>query len=129
MEIQILHTFTIQFQPRLDICVFSVARSGIYISLLHLSCALPVDLREHWLERHAKNRPLRSAQGPPVGQWLGELEDLAGQFHSEKSINCRATAPVSKLVTAGDAPALQVIHDFAQKLRAAVNQPGVKLNQ
>src|SRR5262245_7857180 len=32
-------------------------------------------------------------------------------------------------VAAGDAPALQSIHDFSQKLRAAVNETGVKLNQ
>src|SRR6185369_6326987 len=32
-------------------------------------------------------------------------------------------------VAAGDALALQAVHNFPQKLRAAVNQPGVKLNQ
>ena len=67
MKIQILHAFPIQSQPRLDICVFSVARSGIGISLLDLSCAVPVDLRKHWLERHAKNRALRPAPAAPVG--------------------------------------------------------------
>src|SRR5262249_60402032 len=73
MKIQILHAFTIQSQPRLDICVFSIARRGIRISLLDLSCACPIDLRKYWLERHAKNRALRSAPATPVGQWLRSL--------------------------------------------------------
>jgi hypothetical protein len=77
MEIQILHAFAIEFQPRLDICVFRVSRSGIRISLLDLSGALTVDLREHWFERHRKDRALRSAPTTPVGQRLRELEDLA----------------------------------------------------
>src|SRR4029450_6151651 len=51
MKIQILHTFTIQSQPRLDICVFSVARSRIRISLLDLSCAFPIELRMLWSVR------------------------------------------------------------------------------
>src|SRR4030095_526099 len=80
MKIQILHAFAIQSQPRLDICVFSVARSGIRISLLDLSGAVPIDLRKHWLERHAKNRALRPAPAAPVGQWLGKLKDFAGKF-------------------------------------------------
>src|SRR5262245_47019825 len=46
MKIQILYAFTIQSQPRLDICVFSVAHGRIRISLLDLSCAVPVDLRK-----------------------------------------------------------------------------------
>src|SRR5215468_10104747 len=96
MEIQILHAFTIQPQPRLDICVFSIARSGIRISLLDLSCPFPVDLRKHWLERHAENRALCPAPAAPVRKWFGKLQDLTGKFHSEKSINCRATAPVAK---------------------------------
>jgi hypothetical protein len=128
MKIQILHAFTIQVQPRLDLCVFGVAGTGIRISSLDLSRAVPIDLRKHRLERDAKNRALRSAPAAPVSQWFGELEDFAGEFHSEKSINCRATAPVAKLVTAGDAPPSQAIDDFAQKLRAAVNEPRVKLN-
>src|SRR5215469_14646531 len=97
MKIQILYPFTIQLQPRLDICVFGVARSRTRISLLDLSSAFPVDLRKHWPERHRKNRALCSAPAAPVGQWLGELKDFAGKFHSEKSINCRATAPVANL--------------------------------
>src|SRR5262249_56113330 len=56
MKIQILHAFAIQTQPRLDICIFSITRSRIRVSLLDLSRAVPVDLRQHWLERHAKNR-------------------------------------------------------------------------
>src|SRR5262245_20208290 len=105
MKIQILHAFTIQLQPRLDICVFSVAGSGTRISLLDLSCAFPVDPRKHCPKRHPKNRALRSTPAAPVGQRLGELEDLAGEFHSEKSMNCRATAPVAKRCRAGDGPA------------------------
>src|SRR4029453_17089038 len=66
MKIQILHAFTIQSQPRLDICVFSVAQGRIPISLLDLSCAVPVDLRKHWLKRHAKNRALRPAPAASV---------------------------------------------------------------
>src|SRR5262249_23800937 len=116
MKIQILHAFTIQSQPRLDICVFSVARSAIRISLLDLPCAFPVDLRKHCLERYAKNRALRSTPAAPVGQRLCELEDLAGEFHSEKSINCRATAPVAKHCRSGDPPALHSIHNFAYNL-------------
>src|SRR5262245_7522635 len=95
VKIQILHAFTIQSQPRFDICVFSVSRSRICISLLDLSCAIPIDLCKHRFERHPKNRALRPAPAAPVGQWLGEFEDLLGQFHSKKSINCRATAPVA----------------------------------
>src|SRR5204863_1641587 len=83
MKIQILYAFTIQSQPRLDICVFSVTRSGVRISLLDLACAVAVDLRKHWLEGYAKNRALRSAPAAPVGQWFSELEDLTRQFHSE----------------------------------------------
>src|SRR5262245_50253319 len=129
MKVQILYAFTIQSQPWLDICVFSVARTGIRISLLDFSCAAPIDLRKHWLKWHAKNRPLRSAPAAPVSQWLGELEDLAGQFHLGKSINCRATALVANRCRAGVVLALQAIHDFAQKPGAAVNETGVKLNQ
>src|SRR5918996_3416173 len=81
MKIQILHAFTIQSQPRLDICIFGIARCGIRISLLDLSCAVPVNLREHWPERHAKKRALRSAPAAPVGQLLGEFEDFAGELH------------------------------------------------
>src|SRR5262245_558724 len=129
MKVQILYAFTIQSQPWLDICVFSVARSGIRISLLDFSCAAQVDLRKHWLKWHAENRPLRSAPAAPVSQWRGELEDLAGQFHLEKSINCRTTALVANRCRAGVVLALQAIHDFAQKLGAAVDEAGVKLNQ
>jgi len=84
MKIQILHAFTIQSQPRLDVCVFSVAGSGIRISLLDLACALRVKLRKHRLERHGKNRASRPAPAAPISQRVGEFEDLAGQFHAGK---------------------------------------------
>src|SRR5947207_13863940 len=129
MKIQILHAFTIQSQPRLDICVFSVARSGIRISLLDLSCAVPVDLRKHWLERHRKNRALRSAPAAPVGQWFGELEDLTRQFHSENRLTVVQPLMLPPMATSDDVHALQPFHDFPQMLRTSVNDPGVKLNQ
>jgi hypothetical protein len=81
MKIQVLHAFAIQSQPWLDICVFSIAGSGIGISLLDLLRAIPVDLRKHWFELHAKNRALRPAPTAPVGQWFGELKDLASELH------------------------------------------------
>src|SRR5262249_4382110 len=89
--------------PWLDICVFHVARRGIRISLLDLSCAFPVDLRKHWLERHAKNRALRSAPAAPVGQWLGELEDLAGQFHFRNQLTVGQALRLPTEAPAGDA--------------------------
>src|SRR5262245_23266299 len=114
MQIQILHAFTIQLQPGLDICIFGVARSRIFVPLLNLSCAFPIDLRKDRLERNAKNRALRSTPASPIGQWFRELKNLAGKFHSEKSINCRETGPVAKPVTTSAAPALQTIHNFVQ---------------
>src|SRR5215471_11041918 len=112
MEIQILHSLAVQLEPRLDVCVFRVTCGGIRISLLNFSRALPIDVREHWPKRDAKKGALRSAPAAPVRQRLGKLVDLTGEFHL-KSINCRATAPVANRSTAGNAPALQFLDDFA----------------
>jgi hypothetical protein len=78
MEFQILHAFPIQSQPRLDVCVLGVARTGIRVSLLDFAGAFPIYLRKHRTKRHAKNGALRSAPAAPVGQRLGKFENLTG---------------------------------------------------
>ena len=83
MEIQILHPFAVQLEPRLDVCVFRVACGGIRISLLDFSRAFPIDMREHWLKRDAKNGTLRSPPAAPVRERIGELEDFTGKLHSK----------------------------------------------
>ena len=83
MEIQILHPFAIQSQPRLDVCVFSVTGGGIRIPLLDLASAPLIDLRQHRAERDAKNGALRSTPAASVRQRLGKLEDLTRNFHSK----------------------------------------------
>src|SRR5215472_13435952 len=83
MEIQILHTFTIQSQPRLDVCVLGVACRGIRMLLLNFARAFRIDLRQHRLKRHSKYGALRSAPAAPVGQRLGKLEDLTRKLHSK----------------------------------------------
>ena len=81
MEIQILHPFAIQSQPRLDVCVFGVTGGGIHIALLDFARAFPIDVRQHWRERNAKKRALRPAPAPPVRQRFGKLQDLTRNFH------------------------------------------------
>src|SRR6266699_2244199 len=81
MELQILHAFPIQSQPRLDVCVLGVARSGIRVSLLDFAGAIPLDLRQHRTKRHAKNGALRSAPVQRVGQRLSQFGELPTQFH------------------------------------------------
>lgn len=96
MEIQILHPLAVQLEPRLDVCVFRVTCGGIRISLLNFSRAFPIDVREHWLKRDAKNGALRSAPAAPVRQRIGELEDLTGKLHfkiDELYGNCSGCQP------------------------------------
>ena len=82
MKIQILHPFTIQSQPRLDVRVFGVARRGIRIPLLDFTSAFLIDLRQHRLKWDAKNGALRPAPAASVRERLGEFEYFPRYFHS-----------------------------------------------
>src|SRR5215469_596926 len=88
VEVQILHPFAIQLQPRFDVRVFGVTCRGLRISLLDFVLAFPIDLRKHWPERHAENRALRPAPAAPVRKWFSKLEDLTGKFHSWRRQSC-----------------------------------------
>src|SRR5437763_10135803 len=82
MEVQVLHPFPIQSQPRLDVCVFRVARSRIRILLLNFASTFAIDVLQHRRKRNAKHRPLHSAPATIVGQRLSKLENFTRNFHS-----------------------------------------------
>src|SRR5438105_5386968 len=83
MQFQILHPFPIQSQPRLNVCVFGVSRSGIRVSLLNFPGAFAIDLRQYRLKRYTKNRALRPAPAASVRERLGKFEDLTRKFHCD----------------------------------------------
>src|SRR5215831_11767887 len=82
MEVQVLHPFPIQSQPRFNVCVFGVSGGGIRVSLLDFASAVVIDLRYHRPKGHPKNRSLRPAPAPPICQRLGKLENLTRKLHS-----------------------------------------------
>src|SRR5947208_6487853 len=81
MEVQILDAFTIQSQPRLDVCILGVSSSAVRIPPLDFAGAFLIDLRQQRPKRQAKNGALRSAPAAPVTQRLGKFADFTEKFH------------------------------------------------
>jgi len=55
MELQILHAFSIQSQPGLDVCILGVSHRQAGIALLNLAQTFLIDLCPHRPQWQAKN--------------------------------------------------------------------------
>ena len=76
MQLQVLDSLTIHAQPMIDVAILFTG-----VTFLNFAESVLIDAGENWPKWQAKNGTLRSAPAAPVGQWIGELEDLAGKLH------------------------------------------------